>query len=162
MTPSIRCREPLSISRIRELGGKWRRKKYRKVYSTRRNLPNASVPLPPGRSTQDSHPRKIEAMERIRVRLALILLAMGVTLGGGTLGFVLIEHYSVFDAFYMTLTTVTTVGYGEIHPLSHAGRVFNTILILFGVIAVLLAVGAMTQTIVELELNQFFGKRRIK
>ena len=101
-------------------------------------------------------------MERIRVRLALILLAMGVTLGGGTLGFVLIEHYSVFDAFYMTLTTVTTVGYGEIHPLSHAGRVFNTILILFGVIAMLLAVGAMTQTIVELELNQFFGKRRIK
>jgi voltage-gated potassium channel len=57
---------------------------------------------------------------------------------------------------------VTTVGYGEIHPLSHAGRVFNTILILFGVIAVLLAVGAMTQTIVELELNQFFGKRRVK
>jgi voltage-gated potassium channel len=101
-------------------------------------------------------------MERIRQRLALILLAMVITLGGGTLGFVLIEHYSVFDAFYMTLTTVTTVGYGEIHPLSHAGRVFNTILILFGVIAVLLAVGGMTQTIVELELNQFFGKRRVK
>ena len=59
-------------------------------------------------------------MERIRRRLALILAAMVVTLGGGTLGFVLIERYSVFDAFYMTLTTVTTVGYGEIHPLSHA------------------------------------------
>jgi voltage-gated potassium channel len=87
-------------------------------------------------------------MERIRRRLALILIVMAVTLGGGTLGFVLIEHYSVFDAFYMTLTTVTTVGYGEIHPLSHTGRVFNTILILFGVIAMLLAVGAMTQTIV--------------
>src|ERR1700689_3179806 len=107
-------------------------------------------------------PTKIDIMERIRRRLALILIAMVVTLGGGTLGFVWIEHYSVFDAFYMTLTTVTTVGYGEIHPLSHAGRVFNTILILFGVIAMLLAVGAMTQTIVELELNQFFGKRRIK
>ncbi len=64
-------------------------------------------------------------MERIRLRLAIILIAMVVTLGGGTLGFVLIEHYSVFDAFYMTLTTVTTVGYGEVHPLSHAGRVFQ-------------------------------------
>jgi voltage-gated potassium channel len=92
----------------------------------------------------------------------LILIVMAVTLGGGTLGFVWIEHYSVFDAFYMTLTTVTTVGSGEVHPLSHAGRVFNTILILFGVIAMLLAVGAMTQTIVELEFNQFFGKRRVK
>jgi voltage-gated potassium channel len=101
-------------------------------------------------------------MGRIRQRLAVISIAMALTLGGGTLGFVLIEHYSVFDAFYMTLTTVTTVGSGEIRPLSHAGRVFNTVLILFGVVAVLLAVGAMTQTIVELELNQFFGKRRIR
>jgi voltage-gated potassium channel len=101
-------------------------------------------------------------MGRIRQRLAIILIAMVVTLGGGTLGFVLIEHYSVFDAFYMTLTTVTTVGSGEIHPLSHAGRVFNTVLILFGVVAVLLAVGAMTQTIVEMELNQYFAKRRVK
>jgi voltage-gated potassium channel len=101
-------------------------------------------------------------MERIRRRLALILIAMVVTLGGGTLGFVLIEHYPVFDAFYMTLTTVTTVGNGEIRPLSHAGRVFNSCVILFGVIALLLAVGAMTQSIIELELSKFFDKRRIK
>lgn len=101
-------------------------------------------------------------MERIRRRLAIILIAMAVTLGGGTLGFVWIERYSAFDAFYMTLTTVTTVGYGELHPLSRAGRVFNSGLILIGVVTMLLAVGAMTQTIVELELNQFFGKRRVK
>src|SRR5215813_9773331 len=101
-------------------------------------------------------------MGHLRRRLALIALAMIVTLAGGTLGFVLIEHYPVFDAFYMTLTTVTTVGYGEIRTLSFAGRVFNCFLILFGVIIMLLAIGAMTQTIIELELNQFFGKRRIK
>ena len=68
----------------------------------------------------------------------------------------------MFDAFYMTLITVTTVGYAEIHPLSHAGRVFNSFLIMFGVTTMLLAVGAMTQTIIELELNQFFGKRRVR
>ncbi len=62
----------------------------------------------------------------------------------------------------MTLITVTTVGYAEIHPLSHAGRVFNSVLILFGVVIMLLAIGAMTQTVIELELNQFFGKRRVK
>ena len=61
-----------------------------------------------------------------------------------------------------TLTTVTTVGYGEIHPLSPAGRVFNAILILIGVTVILLAMGAMTQTVIELELNNFFGKRRAK
>ena len=101
-------------------------------------------------------------MDHLRRRLALIAAAMALTLAGGTLGFVLIEHYPVFDAFYMTLTTVTTVGYGEIHALSRAGRVFNSFLILFGVIIMLLAIGAMTQTVIELELNQFFGKRRMK
>ncbi len=101
-------------------------------------------------------------MDHLKRRLLLIALAMTATLAGGTLGFVLIEHYPLFDAFYMTLTTVTTVGYGEIHTLTHAGRVFNSFLILFGVIVMLLAIGAMTQTIVELEFNQFFGKRRVK
>src|SRR6202163_3369431 len=101
-------------------------------------------------------------MDHLPRRLALIAIALAITLAGGTAGFVFIEHYPVFDAFYMTLTTVTTVGYGEIRTLSHAGRVFNSFLILFGVIVMLLAIGAMTQTVIELELNQFFGKRRIK
>lgn len=101
-------------------------------------------------------------MDHLPRRLGIIAIAIVVTLGGGTAGFVLIDHYPVFDAFYMTLTTVTTVGYGEIWPLSRAGRIFNCFLILFGVITVLLAIGAMTQTVIELELNQYFGKRRIK
>jgi len=57
---------------------------------------------------------------------------------------------------------VSTVGYAEVHPLSHAGRVFNSFLIFFGVTIMLLAVGSMTQAIIELELNQYFGKRRNK
>src|SRR5271170_8450991 len=105
---------------------------------------------------------KIDYMDHLPRRLAFIATAMAITLAGGTAGFVWIENYPVFDAFYMTLTTVTTVGYGEIHALSHAGRVFNSFLILFGVVIMLLAIGAMTQTVIELELNQFFGKRRVK
>jgi len=101
-------------------------------------------------------------MDHLPRRLVRIAIALGVTLAGGTAGFYLIEHYSLFDAFYMTLTTVTTVGSGEIRPLSHPGRIFNAFLIFFGVIVMLLAIGAMTQTIIELELNQFFGKRRVK
>src|SRR3974390_275957 len=101
-------------------------------------------------------------MDQLRRRLALIAIAMAMTLGAGTAGFVWIEHYPVFDAFYMTLTTVTTVGYGEIHPLSHGGRIFNSFLILFGSTVILLTVGAMTQTIVELGFSDYFGKRRTK
>src|SRR5215475_3122185 len=101
-------------------------------------------------------------MAHLPRRLAVIAIAILAMLAFGTAGFVLVEHYPLFDAFYMTLITVTTVGYGEIHPLSYAGRIFNSFLLLFGVITILLAVGAMTQTVIELELNQFFGKRRIK
>lgn len=101
-------------------------------------------------------------MAHLRRRLAIIALAILATLIFGTAGFVLIEHYPLFDAFYMTLITVTTVGYAEILPLSHAGRVFNSFLISFGVTVMLLAFGAMTQTVIELEFNQYFGKRRIR
>ncbi len=101
-------------------------------------------------------------MERFRRRLALIAISILAILAFGTAGFVLIEHYPLFDAFYMTLITITTVGYGEVHALSHAGRVFNSFLMFFGVTVMFLAVGAVTQTVIELELNQYFGKRRIK
>src|SRR5712692_6290573 len=101
-------------------------------------------------------------MHHLRSRLILIGGAILLTLAGGTVGFIAIEGYSPFDAFYMTLITITTVGYSELHPLSHAGRIFNSFLIFFGVTTMLLAVGGMTQTVIELELNQFFGKRRIK
>ena len=101
-------------------------------------------------------------MERFRKRFILIAGALLIIQAGGTLGFILIDHYPVFDAFYMTLITISTVGYGEIHPLSHAGRIFNSFLIFFGVTIMLLAVGGMTQAIIELELNQYFEKRRTK
>jgi len=101
-------------------------------------------------------------MTRFRNRLILIAAALVVILAGGTLGFVLIDNYPPFDAFYMTLVTISTVGYEEVHKLSHAGRIFNSFLIFFGVTIMLLAVGGMTQAIIELELNQYFGKRRTR
>jgi voltage-gated potassium channel len=95
-------------------------------------------------------------------RVILIGGLLFITLCIGTIGFRVIEGYSLFDAFYMTLITITTVGYRELRPLSHSGRVFNSFLILFGVSAMFLAVGAMTQTIIEFELQNRYGKRRKK
>ena len=99
-------------------------------------------------------------MNRLARRFLFIFLAMLTTLVAGSVGFTVIEHYPPFDAFYMTLITMTTVGYAEIHPLSHAGRVFNSFLIIFGVTTILVAMGAMTQTIIELEFGDVIGKRR--
>jgi len=99
-------------------------------------------------------------MSRLAKRLFYILVAIGATLTIGTVGFSLIGRYSVFDAFYLTLTTMTTVGYGD--RFSHAGRVFNAFLIMFGVTTIFIAIGAMTQTIIEFELGDALGKRRNK
>jgi len=101
-------------------------------------------------------------MGRLKRRLLFISLAIATTLAVGTVGFVLIAGYPWFDAFYMTLITMTTVGYAEIHPLSQAARVFNSLLIIFGVTTIFIAVGAMTQTIIEMEFGDAIGKRRNK
>src|ERR1041385_1842160 len=97
-------------------------------------------------------------MNRLVRRFFYILLAIAVTPLIGTGGVTLLDHFPPFDAFYMTLTTMTTVGYGEIPPLSHWGRVFNSFLIFFGVTTIFIAIGAMTQTIIELEFGDAIGR----
>ena len=101
-------------------------------------------------------------MEGLRRRLLHIALAIAAVLAVGTGGFVLLEDYPVFDAFYMSLITIATVGYSEIHPLSLAGRVFNSFLMFFGVGVMFLAIGAVTQSVIQLELGDVIGKRRMK
>src|SRR5688572_8721537 len=101
-------------------------------------------------------------MSGLAWRLTLIAAAFVVPLLFGTVGFIVIERYPFFDAFYMAVITVATVGYAEIRPLSTIGRLFNAFLILFGVTALLAAVGIMTQTIIELEFNRYFVRRRQK
>ncbi len=80
----------------------------------------------------------------------------------GTAGFHYIEHWSWFDGFYMVLTTLTTIGYGETHPLSPAGRYFNVGIILAGVGLVFLILGALGQALLEFEFNNLFGRRRME
>ena len=101
-------------------------------------------------------------MNRLARRFVYIAVAIATTLTIGVVGFTAIEHYPAFDAFYMTVTTMTTVGYQEIHPLSRNGRIFNSFLIFFGVTTIFIAIGAMTQTIIEMELGDVLGKRRTK
>jgi voltage-gated potassium channel len=100
-------------------------------------------------------------MDRRLIRRTLFVASvLLVTVCVGTIGFSLIEHWGVFDAFYMTLTTITTVGYQEVRPLSRTGRIFNSFVIFFGVTAMFFAVGALTQTIIELEFAERYGRKR--
>ncbi len=94
--------------------------------------------------------------------LRLIVVALLGLIFIGTAGFHFIEGWSWFDGFYMVITTFTTIGYQETHPLSHAGRVFNVGLIIVGVSLVFLGIGSLTQALLEFELTNFFGRRRME
>lgn len=66
-------------------------------------------------------------------RVSSILAGTWIIVAVGTLGYIIIEGWSPVEAFYMTVITLTTVGYGEVHPLSSVGRVFTALLIFLGV-----------------------------
>lgn len=78
----------------------------------------------------------------------------------GTLAFHWVEGWSFFDSFYMTLMTLTTVGYGELHPMSIAGRIVASAAMMAGVIAVFIAVGLLVDLLIKLELADYFGRKR--
>jgi len=100
-------------------------------------------------------------MKTVR-NLELIALALAALFVAGTVGFHFLEGWPWFDCFYMVLTTVTTIGYAEVHPLSYAGRIFNVFIIVAGVGSVFLLIGFLAQALLEFELRQFFGRRRME
>jgi voltage-gated potassium channel len=100
----------------------------------------------------------MKALRNLRTIGLLLLIVVGI----GTTGFHYIEGWPWFDGFYMVVTTLTTIGYQEVHPLSHTGRIFNVFVILSGVSLLLLGVGALSQALLEFELQSFFGRRRME
>jgi len=84
---------------------------------------------------------------KTHLRATLVLLVIVMT--GGTLGYVVIEGWSTWDALYMTVTTMATVGFREVHPLSPAGEAFTLLLIVVGVSTALYAFSATAAVVVE-------------
>lgn len=78
----------------------------------------------------------------------------------GTVGFVSIEGWSFFDAFWMVVITLTTIGYGEVHPLSPTGKLFTIILIASGVSVGTYAMTQLTRAVLEGDLARAYRERR--
>jgi voltage-gated potassium channel len=88
-------------------------------------------------------------------------MAMAVAVLFGTIGFHLVEGWSLADSLYVTVQTLTTVGYGDLPPHSAQGRAFAVLVMLLGAGGVALAVSTIVQSIVQLELISTFGQRRL-
>ena len=74
----------------------------------------------------------------------------------------LIEGWSAFDALYMTVITLTTVGYLEVHPLSTAGRAFTMVLALGGVFTMFYLAGDFIRGMVSGEVARLLGRQRME
>jgi len=96
----------------------------------------------------------------IRLRFALLLPVLVVS--GGTAGYMIIEGWDFLDALYMTVLTISTVGYGEVHPLSVTGKFLSIIIILLGVGSVGLALGTAGRLMLENRIREVLGRRFMK
>ncbi len=95
-------------------------------------------------------------------RLAVALLLLVIILLGGSVGYVIIEDWSFIESLYMTVITISTVGYGEIKPLSEKGWLLTIGVIAAGVGTGAYAIGALTQFLVGIQLAETFGRRRVE
>jgi len=98
--------------------------------------------------------------ELVQMRWPLLAVAVVVVLG--VAGYMLIEGWGFFDALYMVITTITTVGYSEIRPLSPAGRTFTILLIIMGVGTMLYTLSTIVHYAVQGEIRREVGRRRMQ
>lgn len=95
-------------------------------------------------------------------RIALGFTILTLILIFGTSGYMVIEDSSLADSLYMTVITITTVGYNEVMPLSTAGRNFTIVLIIVGVSFVLYVFGIITEAMVEGGIQTILGRKKMK
>jgi len=79
----------------------------------------------------------------------------------GIIGFMLVEKLSFFDALYMTIITITTIGYGEVKPLSHNGRVFNILFIITSFTTITIALAWLTRYIASGQMFIYLKNRKL-
>jgi len=97
-----------------------------------------------------------------RQRLQTLIFVLLIIVCVGFIGYMIIERWSFLDALYMTIITLSTVGFQEVRELSEAGKAFSIVLILFGVGALSYSLFTAVQYILEGNLASIWGRRRMK
>jgi voltage-gated potassium channel len=93
--------------------------------------------------------------------LIVVVLLAAFLVAGGTLGYVVIEGWPILDSVYMTVITLSTIGYGEVNPVSQSGRIFTLILIILGVGFFLYVIGNVVQFLVEGRIRLILGRHKL-
>jgi len=99
-------------------------------------------------------------MDYSKLRISLTLLL--VVILSGTIGYSFFEGMPVFDAFYMTIITISTVGFSEIKPLSQTGRIVTIFIIVSGISMLTYTLGQVVKVFIEGELRRMLGRRKLE
>ena len=99
-------------------------------------------------------------MDTKKLRYSLLMLVGIITFG--TCGYYFVEHMPLFEAFYMTIITITTVGFAEVIPLSQIGRTITVIIIILGISVGAYTIGVLVRALVEGELVKIFGRIKVQ
>lgn len=92
------------------------------------------------------------------IRGLIILVAVLLV---GTVGYMLIEGWTPLDALYMTVITITTVGYREVGTVSETGRIFTIFIIFFGMGIIAYILGSVAQAMVDFQVRSIIGRKRL-
>ena len=103
---------------------------------------------------------KARSSLQIQLRIALIVLTL--VIGGGTIGYMVVEGWGFLDSFYMTILTLSTVGFGEVHPLSYTGKFLSILVIVLGVGSAGFALGTAGNLMIEDRIKTALGRRSMK
>ena len=95
-------------------------------------------------------------------RIRSALLALGAITVAGVLGYMVFEGWSFTDAFYMTVITLTTVGYREVRALDTTGQLWTMFLLITGVGTLFYAAVSSVELVVEGAIRGYFGRRRME
>jgi voltage-gated potassium channel len=96
------------------------------------------------------------------IKLQVAVLAFTILIVGGSVGFISIERMSPLDAVYMTVITLSSVGFGEVSPLHPAGKVFVIFLILFGVSLIGFVATVLGEMVVEGQFKELVQRRKME
>ena len=100
----------------------------------------------------------MDPVRHLKISICVLVLLVSF----GTLGYIFIEGWDTLDSLYMTVITLSTVGFKEVHNLSDAGKVFTMVLIVFGVSVIGYIVGSLAQIMFEGQFHRIIGRKKVE
>ena len=121
-----------------------------------------AVEYPFGRLARLARTISTKSVHRMNNRILRLIIGVGTLLAISVIGYMLIENWTFLDALYMTAITLSTVGFGEIHPLSDVGRMFTVLIVLAGVGIIAYSASLFTSYLFEAGFAGSFRRRRME